>query len=91
LRIGKHNTQDSGSGAPGRHTSTVKRPDEIFDTEILQKTIDQKSLSIYRSNLRVTVNSDGSQSVNVRDKFEKEVAEGQMSKTAGKFVLNKTP
>ena len=41
LRIGKHNTQDSNPSAHGRHTSTVQRPDEIFDTEIIQKTIDQ--------------------------------------------------
>jgi len=83
--------QDSAASALGRQSSTVKRPDEIFDTEILQRTIDQKALSIYRSNLRVTVNSDGSQSVNVREKFDKEVmAEGQMSK-GGKFILNKTP
>lgn len=89
LKISKHHTQDSRNSGPGRHSSTHKRPDEILDTEILQKTIDQKSMTIYRSNLRVTQNSDGSQSVNVRDKA---IAEGQTSKgSIGQFVLNKPP
>jgi hypothetical protein len=54
LKLSKHHTQDSAAKASSRLSVATKRNEEIFDTEILQKTIDNKALSIYRSNIVVT-------------------------------------
>jgi hypothetical protein len=54
LKLNKQHTHDAAGAASSKLSAATKRPEEILETEILQKTIDNRALSIYRSNLQIT-------------------------------------